>query len=527
MKHITLNFGILLAVPAFAVLLNAPAYGQNQPRVQEHNKAAAKHKSKAQPKKKSTAKNKAAASSQHLDSIVAVVNTEVITQNEVAQRIDAARLTGDNSLTPEKALSDLIDEKLIEDEAGRIGMEVPQGELAAALENIAKSNGLTLEQFHEEALKHGMDWQVYIDNISKQMLMEKMRSKTIRDRVTVTDRDIDAYLKQNPTGVAPDYTPEVVHPEAPPPERRIVVERSFEPKAISFQHIFVRVPDGASEELEQQAREKANEALRKVRGGESFESVARRYSDAPEASSGGNLGIRMFEDWPKLFVTVTKRVKDGGLSGVFKAPNGFHILKVVERRGLINETQREVVVQPPRPKPYTVVDPRVEAARNEGPINVQETHVRHILIRETPVFSSQQAEQKVQEIAQRLASGMSFEEAAQQYSEDTSGPMGGDIGWVPPGQSDPNFEKAMDALQPGQVSAPVHTQFGWHLIQVLDRRTQDKKEDLRRTLARENIFTQRSDAALADWFDQLRARAYIDNRLTGQQSSSNNVGEEN
>lgn len=514
MKQFKLNKWILLAIPALALTVNASAQPTSQ-----HIKNGAATQNKAGTQTQNTRPG------QQVEGIAAIVNTEIITQKELSDRLEANRISQTDSVSREKVLAEMVDEKLVEDDAARLGVQITNAQVNHAVESIANRNGMNLEQFREAAKKYKIDWDVYVDNIYRQILMEELRGQILRNRVNVTEADIDAYLKQNPTGVSPDYKPEVRQGRQPPAQKRIVVERSFEPKAIAFQHIYIRVADGASEELEQEAREEANEALRKIRGGESFESVAKRYSDAPEASNGGNLGIRLFSDWPKLFVAVTKRVQDGNLSGVFKAPNGFHILKVIERRGIINESKREVVVQPPKPKPVTIVDPRVTAARQDGPVDVQETHVRHILVRETPVFTSEQAHQKIEQIRQRINNGMSFDEAASRYSDDTSGPIGGDIGWVAPGQSDPNFEKAMNSLQEDQLSQAVKTNFGWHLIEVLGRRTEDKKEDVRRDLARESIFTERADAVLEDWISQLRSRAYIDNRLTGEITSRNSVGE--
>ena len=225
-----------------------------------------------------------------------------------------------------------------------------------------------------------------------------------------------------------DYQPQVIQPEAPPPERRVVVEQSFEPMAIALQHILIRVPDNSPDDVVEAARKRANEALRKIRGGANFAAVAREYSNAPEAGEGGNLGIRMFEDWPKLFVDQTRKVRDGGVTGVFRAPNGFHILKVVERRGVIHKRQREVVVQAPRPAPIVIHDPRVQAARQDGPVEVTESHVRHILIRYTPVVDDEMAHQRINEVYQAMQAGMSFSDAAEKYSQDSSAPIGGDIG---------------------------------------------------------------------------------------------------
>ncbi len=169
---------------------------------------------------------------------------------------------------------------------------------------------------------------------------------------------------------------------------------------------------------------------------------------------------------------------------------------------------------PPQPQ----LSPREQAARQNGPVEVTESHVRHILVRITPVFSDAQAKARIDEIYQRLQSGEPFADVALKYSQDSSAPLGGDIGWLAPGQADPAFEQATFALQPGQVSGPVRSQFGWHIIEVLDRRTEDKQAQIRRDLARETLYQEQGENILQDWLRQLRTQAYIDNRITGEKT---------
>lgn len=449
-----------------------------------------------------------------VDGIAAVVDTDVITQREVDKRMTAMRVSG-NPLPREEVLNILIDEHLMNMQAEQQGIKVTPARLQQALEGIARDNGLTLEQLHAAAQQYGIDWKDYTANVAEQVKMEELRSRIVQSRVHVSEFDVDAFLRQNPTGLYPEYKKEVTY--APRYEKREVVERTFEPKAVAFQHIFVRVPDGSSPEVEAAAHKKAQEALAKIRRGQSFASVAKQYSDAPEAQNGGDLGIRMNEDWPALFISATKNVRDGGTTNVFKAPNGFHILKVVERRGLINETRKVVNVRLPDP-PQPQLTPREKAARQAGPVEVTDSHVRHILVRVTPVFSDAQAKARIDDLYRRLQSGEAFADVALKYSQDSSAPLGGDIGWITPGQADPAFEQAVASLQPGQVSAPVRSQFGWHIIEVLDRRTEDKQAAIRRDLARETLYQQQAENVLQDWIAQLRTQAYIDNRLTGEKT---------
>ncbi len=448
------------------------------------------------------------------DGIAAIVNTAVITQKEVNSRMSAMRVSG-NPQSQEAVLSTLIDEHLMNEQANLFGIRITPDRLQQALIGIASENGMTLAQLQTAAKQHGINWDDYTANISQQIRMDELRTRIVQSRVHVSEFDVDAFLRQHPTGMYPEYKQAIKY--EPRYEKREVVERSFDPKAIAFQHIFVRVPDNSSADVQEAARKKANEALAKLRRGQSFESVARQYSEGPEAQNGGNLGIRMNEDWPVLFMSMTKNVQDGSTTGVFKAPNVFHILKVLERRGVINERRKVVSVRLPDP-PQPQLSPREQAARHHGPVEVTESHVRHILVRTTPVFSDAQAKARIDEIYQRLQSGEPFADVALKYSQDASAPLGGDIGWLAPGQADPAFEQATFALQPGQVSGPVRSQFGWHIIEVLDRRTEDKQAQIRRDLARETLYQEQGENILQDWLRQLRTQAYIDNRITGEKT---------
>lgn len=450
------------------------------------------------------------------DGIAAVVNTEVITMRELNKRMATMRISGNNTQAREQVLQNLIDERLMNIHATELGINVTNQRMDEVLQNIAAQNNLSVDGLRAAAKQHNLNWDDYVTDLRNQVKMEELRSRVVQSRVNVTEYDVDAFLAQNPTGMYPDHKGTLVQ-QAPRTEQRVVVERSFDPKAIALQHIFIRVPDGSNDEMVAAARKKANEALAKIRRGQSFAAVAREYSEGPEAANGGDLGIRMNEDWPSLFISQTRRVRDGGTTSVFKAPNGFHILRVVERRGVINEQRRTVNVQVATPPSYQL-SPREQAARQTGPVDVTESHVRHILVRITPVFSDQQAQQRITQAYQRLQAGEAFADVAMKESQDSSAPLGGDIGWVTPGQADPAFEAAVNNLQVGQISQPIRSAFGWHIIEVLDRRTQDKQTEIRRGLARETLYAEQANNVLNDWLMQLRSQSYIDNRLTGQKA---------
>ena len=464
-----------------------------------------------------TAGKTAKTQAQFGDGIAAVVNTEIITIRELDNRMASLRISGQGGATRDQVLQSMIDEKLMKQDAERLGVTVTDAQLNQVLAMIAERNNIPVERLKEEVSRSGMKWDEYLKNLRSEVMTEQLRNRIIQSRISVTDADVDAFLKQHPTGVLPKkevaYTP-------PPPQKQVVVERSFEPKAVALQHIFIRVPDNASEDVIEAARKKANEAMGKIRRGNSFAAVAKEYSDGPEAGNGGQLGIRLFEDWPSLFVNVTRNVADGRTTGVFKAPNGFHILKVIERRGLIKENKRVVNVQPP-PPPKPQLSPMEIAAKQQGPVEVTESNVRHILVKTSPVVSDKQAYERIQSLHNRLSNGEAFEDVARKFSQDTSAPLGGEIGWIAPGTADPEFEKAVANLQPGQISNPVRSAFGWHIIEVLDRRTGDKQPEIRRMLARQTLYEQRAEPIFEDWLQQLRSQSFIDNRLSGSISARN------
>ena len=277
----------------------------------------------------------------------------------------------------------------------------------------------------------------------------------------------------------------------------------------------MKVPDGSSASRVQELRGKAEAILAKLRGGADFASVSAASSDAPEALDGGQLGVRPVNGWPDLFINATKNLRTGQLSGIIQSGNGFHILKVLTRGAPAKEsTAAASAVTSPSPSAAAA------APQSQGPMMVTQTHARHILIKVTKVMTDDQAQTRLKQIRERLENGENFADLAKRYSQDASAPLGGDLGWLSPSETVPPFEQAMDALQPNQISEPVKTQFGWHLIQVLERRTKNMETEYKRVQARRAIFQRRSDPAFEDWLNQLRGQAYIDNRIDPQSSQA-------
>jgi peptidyl-prolyl cis-trans isomerase SurA len=248
-------------------------------------------------------------------------------------------------------------------------------------------------------------------------------------------------------------------------------------------HVLVQVPEQATPERIRERKAKAEEALAKLKAGEDFRKVAAGYSDAPDALQGGALGWRAAGRLPAMFVEIVETLQVGEVTPVLRSANGFHIVKLLEKRG------------------------------QDSPAMVNQTQVRHILVKVSEVVSEADAKQRLAQLKERLDYGADFAELARLHSEDPSAANGGLLGWIPAGDTVPEFERTMNSLTINEVSEPVQTPFGWHLIQVLERRTQDVTGERQRQTARQAIRSRKADEAYQEWVRQLRDRAYVDTRL--------------
>jgi len=258
-------------------------------------------------------------------------------------------------------------------------------------------------------------------------------------------------------------------------------EKSSESE-FNISHVLVLVPPQATPDQIEQRRRKAMLALSELRQGRNFAQVAAAYSDAPDATQGGNLGWRQSARLPALFLDVLEKLNPGDVSDILRSPNGFHIVKLIEKRGKAAAT------------------------------GVQQTHVRHILLRQREGLSSAEARERLEKLRERILAGADFGEIAKQQSEDSSAAKGGDLGWVAPGDTVPEFEKVMNALKDKEVSQPIQTPFGWHLVQVLERRSDELSDDRKKQAARSAIRQRKADEAFQDWLRQSRDRAFVENR---------------
>ncbi|MFC4278397.1 peptidylprolyl isomerase [Achromobacter aloeverae] len=451
---------------------------------------------------------------QFADGIAAVVNKDVITMREVreATQVAAAELSRQKIQLPpqdilqRQVLQRLIMQRLQRQEAARMNIKVDKATVDQAISTVAQRNKLTVDQLRKEVEKSGITWEQYRKNISDEVLSDRLRSRTVDANIIISDAEVDAYLKEQQrrrggAGMA------ALQQQAAPQAEQVAAAPS---DRVALAQILVRVPDGASTEQVAVLRKKAEDLLARVKSGSDFASVAAAASDGPEALQGGSMGVRPLDGWPDLFVRAIANLPKGQVSGIIQSGNGFHILKVLDRAG-------GAPAQAPAPAPQAMPQQPGNPAAPQGPMQVTQTHARHILIKTSTVVSDAQARQRLELLRQRIVSGgEDFGTLAKQNSQDGSAPQGGDLGWLNPGETVPPFEAAMNALKVGEISEPIQSPFGWHLIQVLERREKDVADEMQRMQARRILFERRSEPAFEDWLDQLHDQAYIDNRLEKQ-----------
>jgi peptidyl-prolyl cis-trans isomerase SurA len=401
-----------------------------------------------------------------MDRIVAIVDQTVITEQELESRIRTltAQLTKKGAeLPPENVLRKQILERLISDAlqlqyAAQTGLKVDDNQLDKTIERIAEQNQMSVKEFGDALNADGITMAKFRTDIRNEITIARLREREVESRVNVSESEIDNFLTT----------------QASSNENRDEFEIS---------HILIRTPEEGSTEDVQKAKAKVDEAIKALQDGASFEKVSASYSDAPNALEGGNLGWKAAAQLPALFLDALKSLQAGDITPALRSPNGFHILKLTNKRG------------------------------GNSPLVIEQTHARHILIKLTEIVSEKDGKQKMDNIKDRLDNGEKFEVLARQFSEDGTASSGGDLGWVNPGDTVPQFEKAMNELKDNQISEPVRSPFGWHIIQVLERRKQDMSKEAARLKARQEIRARKADEAYQDWLRELRDRAFVEYRL--------------
>ena len=402
---------------------------------------------------------------QKMDRIVAVVDQAVITEKELADRIKSvtAQLEKQGTeLPPPAILEKQILERMITDKlqlqyAAQTGLKVDDNQLDKTIERIAAQNKMEIPAFKKALLEDGIQFRKFREDIRNEITLARLREREVDNRINITESEIDGFLDSQATSGASE---------------------EFE-----ISHILIRASEDAAPDDLKKLKAKADQALADLKAGKDFAKMSATYSDAPNALEGGGLGWKAGSQIPSLFLEALKPLKSGELTSILRSPNGFHILKLTNRKG------------------------------GTSPLVVQQTHVRHILVKINEAVSEKDARGRIEGVKERLDHGESFVDLAKQYSDDGSGKSGGDLGWVNPGDTVPEFEKTMSGLAPGEISPVIKTQFGFHVLQVIERRSQDMSKEAARFKARQEIRARKSDEAYQDWVRELRDRAFVELRL--------------
>ncbi|MDX1553994.1 MAG: peptidylprolyl isomerase [Marinobacter sp.] len=411
-----------------------------------------------------------------LDQVVAVVNDDVILQSELEARINTivGRLSAQGTGLPprdvleERVLEQLITESIQLQMADRAGMRISDNELNETMASIARRNNMTLEQFEQQLGEEGVTYREAREQIRNEMITSRVQQRQVGNRVRVTDREVENYLA------------------ATAGQGRSNVE-------YELAHILIEVDDFNDEEEVNAVREKVESLREEIAAGRDFREVAVAESDASNALDGGNMGWRAENRLPSLIANVVPDLEPGTVSPVLQNNSGFHLVMVMDRRG---GEQAQVIEQ---------------------------AMVRHILVRTSETVSESQAEEAIRDIYEQLQNGADFGALAREYSDDpVSGSDGGNLGWVSPGQMVPEFEQAMMAADVGELQGPFRSQFGWHILQVQERRQQDVSGDIRDSEARQAIYRRKFDTELQNWLREIRDEAFIEfkNDESGDTSES-------
>jgi peptidyl-prolyl cis-trans isomerase SurA len=395
-----------------------------------------------------------------------VVNSEVITQFELSDRVTRALRELSQRGTPlpdrgelqRQVLERMIMERVQLQFARETGLQIDDLQLDSTIARIAENNRMSLSEFRRTLERDGIPFDKFREEVRTEIVLSRLREREVDNKISVAESEIDNFVSQQ--------------------------HETGDPSAeFDLAHILVRVPEQARPEQLDRQRERADEALRRLRSGADFAQVAATYSDAADALQGGSLGWRPQDRLPELFAEVVGRMRVGEVSEVLRSPAGFHIVKLIDKRGA------------------------------GAPYMVEQNHVRHILVRTSELVSQDEARRKLESLRERIVNGTDFAELARLNSDDGSASRGGDLGWIYPGDTVPDFERAVKELKPMQISQPVRTQFGWHLIQVLERRTADASAERKRLEARKALRDRKSDEAYQEWLRQLRDRAWVEYRL--------------
>ena len=403
---------------------------------------------------------------EEIDSVAIIVNENIISNQEINDRLQEfkgqLRLQGKKS-PPEKLLKKQVIERIILDSiqlqlAKAQGIQIDDLTLNKALESIARKNRTTLDQMHRLLEEKGISYKNFREQTRKDMIIRQIQKRMIYSRVKVSQQEIDIFLEQQ--------------------------EKSGDAANDKYQlaHILIATPEAASPEDVSKALSKAKEVITQLKEGKPFNDVALRFSDGRHALKGGDLGLRSAAELPSLFLDAARRLNIDEITDPLRSAGGFHVLKLVDKK-----TRQHLVKQ---------------------------THARHILIKSDEITSNEEARIKLTQVKAKLDEGADFATLAAEYSQDPgSKNNGGDLGWATEGTFVPRFTEVMNTLAEDQISEPFKSQFGWHIIQVLERRQQDETAQLIRQKAELAIQNRKADEELQLWLRRARDEAYVEYRI--------------
>lgn len=408
-------------------------------------------------------------STQLLDRVVAVVDDDVILQSELLNRTSQIRLQMAKRNTPlppddeklhEQVLERMVVENIELQMAEKAGIRVDDNSINETLSNIARQNRMTLEQFQQAIeQEEGMSFKAFREQIRREMTVSQLRQRRVGNRVKITDQDIEGFLTSElgKANLAPDY---------------------------HLGHILIALDESSDANAASLAKATADEVYRNLKDGADFAAMAVRYSGDDKALEGGDLGWRKAGQLPTLFADVVIDMQKGDISEPIKSASGFHIIKILDMRG----GSEHVIAQ---------------------------SQVRHILIKPNEIRSDADAKALIEDIRNRLVNKKEdFASLAKTYSDDTGSALqGGSLGWVNPGTMVPEFEAVMNSQAAHIVSAPFRSQFGWHILEVTDKRNQDMSTEFKRNRARQMLYKRKFDEDLATWLREIRQDAYVEIKL--------------
>ncbi|EAX9549139.1 peptidylprolyl isomerase SurA [Salmonella enterica subsp. enterica serovar Muenchen] len=408
--------------------------------------------------------NTSFAAPQVVDKVAAVVNNGVVLESDVDGLMQSVKLNAgqagqqlpDDATLRHQILERLIMDQIILQMGQKMGVKITDEQLDQAIANIAKQNNMTMDQMRSRLAYDGLNYSTYRNQIRKEMIISEVRNNEVRRRITVLPQEVDALAKQ--IGTQNDASTE-----------------------LNLSHILIALPENPTSEQVNDAQRQAESIVEEARNGADFGKLAITYSADQQALKGGQMGWGRIQELPGIFAQALSTVKKGDIVGPIRSGVGFHILKVNDLRG------------------------------QSQSISVTEVHARHILLKPSPIMNDQQARLKLEEIAADIKSGKTtFAAAAKEYSQDPgSANQGGDLGWATPDIFDPAFRDALTKLHKGQISAPVHSSFGWHLIELLDTRKVDKTDAAQKDRAYRMLMNRKFSEEAATWMQEQRASAYV------------------